>query len=77
MFSPVLVDKDVTFAADVAAGNCFCWSRCPFDVISDSEIWFDISFSVSPGHVEKDPIIDCLEQGAFVKTAEDLMVKNF
>ena len=77
MLSPVLVDKYVTFAADVAAGNCFCWSRCPFPVIYDSGGYFEISFSVSPGHVEKDPIIDCLEQGAFVKTAEDLMVKIF
>ena len=55
MFSPELVDKGVTFAAAAAAGRCFCWSRCPFAVIYDSERYFDISFSVSPGHVEKDP----------------------
>ena len=55
MFSPVLVDKDVTFSADAAAGRCFCWSRCPFSMISDSRRHFENSFSVNPGHVEKDP----------------------
>ena len=55
MFSPDLVDKGVTFAASAAAGRCFCWSRCPFDVISDSGRYFEIILSVSPGHVEKDP----------------------
>ena len=54
MFFPALVDKGVTFAATVAAGRCFCWSRCPFAVISDSGRYFEISFSVSPGHFEKD-----------------------
>ena len=55
MFSPYLVDKGVKFAADAATGCCFCWSRCPFSMISDSGRHFEISFSVSPGHVEKDP----------------------
>ena len=54
MFSPDLVDKGVTFSAAAAAGRCFCWSRCPFAVISDSGRYFEIIFSVSPGHVEKD-----------------------
>ena len=55
MFSPDLVDKGVTFAAAAAAGRCFFWSMCHFSVISDSGRYFEISFSVSPGHVEKDP----------------------
>ena len=55
MFSPALVDKVVTFAAAAADVHCFCWSRCPFAVIPDSGRYFEISFSVSPGHVEKDP----------------------
>ena len=55
MFSTGLVDKGVTFAAAAAAGSCFCWSGCPFAVISDSGRYFEISFSVSPSHVEKDP----------------------
>ena len=54
MFSPDLVEKGVTFDAAAAAGCCFCWSRCHFAVISDSGRYFEISFSVSPGHVEKD-----------------------
>ena len=54
MFSPTLVDKSVAFAAYAAVGRCFCWSRCPFAVISDSGRYFEISCSVSPGHVEKD-----------------------
>ena len=55
MFSPALVDKGATFSAAAVVGRCFCWSRCPFDVISDSGRYFEISFSMSPGHVEKDP----------------------
>ena len=55
MFSPALVDKGVTFASAAAAGHCFFWFRCPFAVISDSGRYFEISFSMSPGHVEKDP----------------------
>ena len=55
MFSPDLVDKGVTFAAAAAAGRCFCWFRRPFAVISDSGRYYDISFYVSPGHVDKDP----------------------
>ena len=55
MFSLDLVDKDVTFSAAAATGRCFWWSRCPFGVIFDSRIYFEISFSVSPVHVEKDP----------------------
>ena len=54
MFSPDLVDKVVTFAAAAAAGRCFCWSRCPFDVISDSGRYIEISFSVSTVNFEKD-----------------------
>ena len=52
-----LVDKGVTFAAADAADSCFCWSRCPFAVISDSGRYFEISFSVSLDHVEKDPYL--------------------
>ena len=55
MFSPDLVDKGVIFAAAAAAGCCFCCSRCPFAVIPDSGRYLEISFSVSPGHVENDP----------------------
>ena len=61
MFSHDFVDKGVTFAAAAAAGRCFCCSRCPFDVISDYGRYFEISFYVSPGHVEKDPsLIACI-----------------
>ena len=49
------MDKGVIFAAAAAAGCCFFWSRCPFDVIYDSGRYFEIILSVSPGHVEKDP----------------------
>ena len=56
MFYPALMDKGVTFSADDAAGFCFCWSRCPFSVISDSGRYFEIRFSESPGHFEKDPL---------------------
>ena len=55
MFSPALVDKGVMFAAVAAAVSYFSWYRCPFDVISDSGRYFEIRFSMSPGHVEKDP----------------------
>ena len=51
----ILVDKGVAFAAATDAGCFFFWSRCPFSVISDSGIYFEISFFVSLGHVEKDP----------------------
>ena len=57
MFSPGLANKSVTFAANSAAGSCFCWYRCPFAVIYDSGRYFEISFSVSPGHVEKYPYL--------------------
>ena len=57
MFSPDFVDKGVTFAAAATDGHCFCWYRCHFAVISDSGRYFEISFSVSPGHVEKDPYL--------------------
>ena len=57
MLSPDLVDKGVTFAAAAAAGCCLYWSRFPFAVISDSGRYFEISFSVSPGHFEKDPTL--------------------
>ena len=55
MLYPALVDKCVTFAAVADAGRCFCWSRFPFAVISDSGRYFEMSFSVNPDHVEKDP----------------------
>ena len=54
MFSSALVDKCVAFASAAAAGHCFFWSRCPLVVISDCGKYFEMSFSVSPGHVEKD-----------------------
>ena len=54
MFSPILVYKGVTFSAADAVGHCFYWSRCPFAVISDSGRYSEISFSVSPGNVDKD-----------------------
>ena len=54
MLSPAFVDTCVTFSSAAAAGHCFCWYRLPFSVISDSGRYFEISFSVSPGHVEKD-----------------------
>ena len=57
MLSPDLVHKVVTFAAAAAAAHCLCWSRFPFAVISDSERYFEISLSVSPGHFEKDPTL--------------------
>ena len=55
MFSPALVDKCVTFSAASAAGCLFYWYRCPLSVISDSGRYSEISLSVSPGHVAKDP----------------------
>ena len=55
MFSPALVDKYVTFTATDSTGRCFWWYRFPFFVISDSGRYFEISFSVSPGDIEKDP----------------------
>ena len=55
MLSPALVHKCVTFVTAAAAGRCLCWSRFPFAVISDSGRYFEISLSVSPGHVDKDP----------------------
>ena len=55
MLSATLVDKGVSFAAVDAAGRCFFWSRCLVSVISDSRRFFEISLSVGPGHVEKDP----------------------
>ena len=57
MFSPVLVDKGVTFDAAAAAGLCLCWYMDPFAVISDSGRYFEIIFSVSTGHVDKDPYL--------------------
>ena len=54
MFSTSLVAKGVTFVAADDNSCCFCWSRCPLDVISDSGIYFEMIFSVSPGHVAKD-----------------------
>ena len=55
MFSLALVDTCVTFSAASAAGRCFCWSRCHFAVIYYSGRYFEIIFSVSPGHVDNDP----------------------
>ena len=66
MFSPDLVDKGVTFSAAAAAGCCFCWSRFPFYVISDSGISFEISFSVSLVHFEKDPSLFAWSRVLFV-----------
>ena len=57
MFSPDLVYNGVTFSAAAAAGHCFCFFRCPFAVIYDSGRYFEIGFYVSPGHVEKDPLL--------------------
>ena len=54
VLSCALVNKGVTFSAAAAAGNCLCCYRCPFAVISDSGIYFEMSLSVSPGHVAKD-----------------------
>ena len=54
MLSSALVDRCVTFSAASDNGRCFCWSRCPFAVISDYGRYFETSLSVSPGHVEKD-----------------------
>ena len=54
VLSPALLDKGVTFSA-ASVSSCYCCcSRCPFAVISDSGRYFEISFFVSPGHVEKD-----------------------
>ena len=53
MFSPFLVDNCVTSAAAASDVFCFGWSSCPFAVIYDSRRYFEISFSVSPCHVEK------------------------
>ena len=55
MLSSALVDKGVTFSAAAAAGRCFCWYGFSFSVIYDSGRFFEVSFSVSPGHFEKDP----------------------
>ena len=55
VFYPALVDKGITCAHSSAAGCCFCLSRCPFAVISDSGRYFETNFSVSPGHIDKDP----------------------
>ena len=57
MLYPVLVGKVVTFPAAAAAGRYFYWYRCPLAVISDSGGYFEISLSVSPGHVAKIPVI--------------------
>ena len=51
------MDKCVTFAAAADTCRCFWWYICPFAVISDSGRYFETSFSVSPGHVEKDPYL--------------------
>ena len=61
MFSLALVSNGVTFLADSDTGCCLCWSRCPLSVVSDSGRYFEKSFSVSPGHVAKDPyFIACI-----------------
>ena len=60
------MDKGVTFSAAAAAGRFFCWSRRPFYLIYDSEIYFEISFSVSPGHVDKDPSLIAWSRVRFV-----------
>ena len=66
MFSPELVDKGVTFAPADADGHCFCWSRCPFAVTSDSGRYFEISFSVSTSHVDKYPSLIAWSRVCFV-----------
>ena len=55
MFSPTLVDKCATLSATAATDRCFCWSKFPLAVISDSGRYFEIIFSLSPLHVAKDP----------------------
>ena len=55
VLSSALETKGVTFAISDSAGHCFCWSRFPLDVISDSGRYFEMSVSVSPGRVSKDP----------------------
>ena len=57
MFYPALVDKCVTFSSTDASGCCFFWSKYPLSMISDSVRYFEISFSVGPGHVAKDPYL--------------------
>ena len=54
MLSHSLLDKGVTFASAAAYCRFLCWYRCSFSVIYDSVRYFEISFSVSYGHVEKD-----------------------
>ena len=55
MLFPSLVSLGDTFAAAAAAGHLFCCSRCPLDVIYYSVRYFEMRFSMSPGHVAKYP----------------------
>ena len=57
VLSPSLVDKGAIFSAAADVGNFFWWSRWTLAVIYDSGRYFEISFSVSPGHVVKDPYL--------------------
>ena len=66
MLSPALVAKGVTFAAADAVGSCFFWYRFPSAVISNSGRYFEISLSVSPGHVTKDPSLIACSRVRFV-----------
>ena len=54
LLSPSFVYKGVTFAAAADDDCYFFWYRFPFDVIPDYGRYFEIGFSVSPVHVEKD-----------------------
>ena len=55
VFSPALVGKGVTFVYASFYEYCLRWYKCPLVMISDSGKYFEISLSVSPGHVAKYP----------------------
>ena len=66
MFSSDLVAKGVTFSIADSAFHCFFWSRFPLDVISDYGRYFEMSLSVSPGRVTKDPSLIACSRGSLV-----------
>ena len=66
VFSPALVDNCVIFAAATDAGCFLCWYRCPLDVIHDSGRYFEMSFSVIPGHVAKYPFLIACSRVCFL-----------
>ena len=66
MFSPVFLGKGATFSAAAAAGCLSCWPRCPLAGISDSGRYFEMSLSVSPGHVAKDQYLIVWNRERFV-----------